>query len=180
MLAQKYDVAVGLYKELIAKEPNSPDLELRLAECYRRMQNTEAALEHFRRVQELQPNNPDAAIWVALLLHMTGHEAEARERYQDIIRLQPDNAVARTKGLLRVQANDFPHEIGIFLGYPLKDVLAFMGQVRLAFSCQGPWKIYGKPDQSLELADRYRHCRCRMAVRLQECTDPAECLREAA
>ena len=80
----------------------------------------------------------------------------------------------------RVAGEAFPHEIGIFLGYPLKDVLAFMGRIRLPFACQGPWKIYGKPEQSLELADRYRHCRCRMATRLQECTDPAECLREAA
>ncbi|HTG82619.1 MAG TPA: DUF3793 family protein [Geobacteraceae bacterium] len=74
----------------------------------------------------------------------------------------------------------FPHEIGIFLGYPLKDVLAFMGRIRLPFACQGPWKVYGKPEQSLELADRYRHCRCRMAMRLQECADPVACLREAA
>jgi len=94
VLAEKYDMAVGLYKELIAKDSTSVELELRLAECYRRMQNTEAALEHFRRVRQLQPNNPDAAIWLALLLHLTGHEAEARDRYEDIIRLQPDNPVA--------------------------------------------------------------------------------------
>lgn len=80
----------------------------------------------------------------------------------------------------RMAGETFPHEIGVFLGYPLKDVLAFMGRIRLPFACQGPWKIYGRPEQSLELADRYRHCRCRMATRLQECADPAECLREAA
>lgn len=74
----------------------------------------------------------------------------------------------------------FPHEIGIFLGYPLKDVLAFMGCIDLPFACQGPWKIYGKPEQSLELADRFRQCRCHMSGRLQSCADPETCLQRAA
>ncbi|HEY6837897.1 MAG TPA: DUF3793 family protein [Geobacteraceae bacterium] len=80
----------------------------------------------------------------------------------------------------RVAMASFPHEIGIFLGYPLKDVLAFMGQIDLPFACQGPWKIYGKPEQSLELADCYRQCRYRMARHLQRCADPEACLRLAA
>jgi hypothetical protein len=90
--------------------------------------------------------------------------------------------MAATLGQLkeRIKGGSFPHEIGIFLGYPLKDVLAFMGRIPLPFACQGPWKIYGKPEKSLELADRYRHCRCRMAMRLRECADPVACLREAA
>lgn len=77
----------------------------------------------------------------------------------------------------RIQNGAFPHEIGIFLGYPLKDVLAFMGQIRLAFSCQGPWKIYGDPASSLELVCRYRQCRWRMADRLTATDDPGSCLR---
>ncbi|MHC1699046.1 MAG: DUF3793 family protein [Geobacteraceae bacterium] len=59
-----------------------------------------------------------------------------------------------------------PHEIGIILGYPLKDVAGFMGISRRAFSCQGPWKIYGNPDESLLLAETHRQCRSRMAGRL--------------
>jgi hypothetical protein len=58
----------------------------------------------------------------------------------------------------------FPHEIGLFIGYPAKDVAAFMGLVTLPFACQGPWKIYGNPVQSLGLADQYRYCRQRMAA----------------
>lgn len=80
----------------------------------------------------------------------------------------------------RARERDFPHEIGVFLGYPLKDVLAFMGQIPIAYSCQGPWKIYGDPRPSLELADRFRECRCRMADRLSSCGDPARCLAGAA
>ncbi|MDU0459421.1 MAG: DUF3793 family protein [Geobacteraceae bacterium] len=63
----------------------------------------------------------------------------------------------------RITGNDsFPHEIGLFIGYPAKDVAAFMGLVKLPFACQGPWKIYGNPAQSLDLAEQYRCCRQRM------------------
>lgn len=77
----------------------------------------------------------------------------------------------------RILTCPFPHEIGIFLGYPLKDVLAFMGEIRLAFSCQGPWKIYGDPAPSLELACRYRECRTKMADRLRSTDTPSRCLK---
>jgi hypothetical protein len=59
-------------------------------------------------------------------------------------------------------SGSFPHEIGLFIGYPAKDVAAFMGLVNLPFTCQGPWKIYGNPEQSLGLAKQFRCCRQRM------------------
>lgn len=91
-----------------------------------------------------------------------------------------DLSLALAQLQTRVAQGSFPHEIGIFLGYPLKDVLAFMGSIALPFACQGPWKIYGRPEQSLELADRFRQCRCHMASRLQSCVDPVAFLRKAA
>ena len=62
------------------------------------------------------------------------------------------------------KSDAFPHEIGLFIGYPAKDVAAFMGLVNLPFACQGPWKIYGDPEQSLGLAEQYRCCRQRMGA----------------
>ena len=41
----------------------------------------------------------------------------------------------------RFGSNSFPHEIGIFLGIPLKDVQAFMGIVSLPYTRTGMWKI---------------------------------------
>jgi len=69
-----------------------------------------------------------------------------------------------------------PHEIGIILGYPLKDVAGFMGISRRQFSCQGPWKIYGNPKESLRLAETHRQCRSRMAGRLLSGWEPYQCL----
>jgi hypothetical protein len=42
-----------------------------------------------------------------------------------------------------------PHEVGVLLGIPLKDVLGFMGLSQLPLTCRGMWKIYGDPECSL-------------------------------
>ncbi|MDO3376861.1 DUF3793 family protein [Geoalkalibacter halelectricus] len=77
----------------------------------------------------------------------------------------------------RIHSGAFPHEIGALLGYPLKDVAGFMGWARLPSSAQGPWKIFGAPEQSLRLAQEFHNCRCRMAQRLSRCASAMECLR---
>jgi hypothetical protein len=65
----------------------------------------------------------------------------------------------------RIASNEsFPHEIGLFIGYPAKDVAAFMGLIKLPFACQCLWKIYGNPEQSLGLAEQFRCCRQRMGA----------------
>lgn len=76
----------------------------------------------------------------------------------------------------RLAAGSFPHEIGVFLGYPLKDVAGFMGLASIPFTCQGPWKIYGNPAASLRLAENFRCCRSQMAASLKNCTSPYEYL----
>ena len=40
---------------------------------------------------------------------------------------------------------DFPHEIGVFLGYPLHDVVGFIENAGRNFTCCGCWKAYGDP-----------------------------------
>lgn len=43
-------------------------------------------------------------------------------------------------------AADFPHEIGVFLGYPLTDVVGFIQNQGRNFTCCGCWKAYGDPE----------------------------------
>ena len=90
---------------------------------------------------------------IRTLLHKAGYDADA-------------SCEALLGELCRriEKKNSFPHEIGLFIGYPAKDVAAFMGMVKLPFACQGPWKIYGNPVQSLDLAEQYRCCRRRMSA----------------
>lgn len=54
----------------------------------------------------------------------------------------------------RLRSNEFPHEIGIFFGYPLKDVLGFMGYSDLKVTHSKEWKIYG--DKSISLLQQKR------------------------
>ena len=40
---------------------------------------------------------------------------------------------------------EFPHEIGLFLGYPLRDVVGFIENRGQNFTCCGLWKSYSDP-----------------------------------
>ena len=42
-----------------------------------------------------------------------------------------------------------PHEVGIFIGYPLKDVAGFMRQIPSTPVHHGAWRVYGIADESL-------------------------------
>ncbi len=76
----------------------------------------------------------------------------------------------------RVSEKGIPHEIGLFLGYPRKDVEAFLGWRDVPASCQRLWKIYGKSRRSLALAEAYATCRAEIAARLMTDTDPCRIL----
>lgn len=93
---------------------------------------------------------------IRTLLHKAGYEADA------------SNAALLAELCRRIRKdNSFPHEIGLFIGYPAKDVAAFMGLIKLPFACQCLWKVYGNPDQSLDLAEQFRCCRQRMGAVLK-------------
>ncbi|MBW2477471.1 MAG: DUF3793 family protein [Deltaproteobacteria bacterium] len=55
----------------------------------------------------------------------------------------------------RMQGIDFPHEIGFFLGYPVKDVYGFMGLCDLPVVGNGTWKMYGKLESSLAVLNQH-------------------------
>ena len=74
---------------------------------------------------------------------------------------------------------DFPHEVGLFLGYPLKDVKGFVQKQRPNDSGQGvAWRIYGDSDSSLALMGRFNAAREKLRKRLQRESDAERfCLR---
>ncbi len=56
-------------------------------------------------------------------------------------------------------ADAFPHEIGVFLGYPLEDVLGYIengGRNCLACGC---WKVYANECEALAAFKRYEKCK---------------------
>ena len=58
---------------------------------------------------------------------------------------------------LRTQP-EFPHEIGVFLGYPLRDVIGFIENRGRNFTCCGFWKSYGDPVEMQVCFACYRRC----------------------
>jgi len=53
---------------------------------------------------------------------------------------------------------DFPHEIGLFLGYPPEDVMGFINDPCKGVKCIVCWKVYGDVSEANKLFDRYRKC----------------------
>ena len=57
---------------------------------------------------------------------------------------------------LRVEG-DFPHEIGLFLGYPPEDVDGFIHRKADA-KCTGCWKVYGNVETAKRVFALYKKC----------------------
>jgi hypothetical protein len=69
----------------------------------------------------------------------------------------------------RFNSGNFPHEIGVFLGYPLKDVIGF---VKCHKKCRNvrktPWKVYGNPETSLQIIKKHNEARNSMQQIIDE------------
>ena len=53
---------------------------------------------------------------------------------------------------------DFPHEIGLFLGYPPYDVKCFMKDPCDGVKCAGCWKAYGDREEACRTFAKYNKC----------------------
>ena len=54
--------------------------------------------------------------------------------------------------------SEFPHEIGLFLGYPPEDVRGFIKSPDVGVKCVGCWKVYGNAKEALLQFERIRIC----------------------
>ncbi len=59
----------------------------------------------------------------------------------------------------RLQATgEFPHEIGVFLGYPLEDVTGFIDNRGKGFLRSGTWKVYSNIAEAEKTFYKYKKC----------------------
>lgn len=56
------------------------------------------------------------------------------------------------------EVGDFPHEIGLFLGYPPEDVRGFIEDGSRSYKCKGYWKVYSDEEKARRLFEKYRKC----------------------
>lgn len=67
-----------------------------------------------------------------------------------------------------ISEHDFPHEIGLFLGYPIEDVTGFIRHSGKNYKFCGYWKVYGDVSQTCALFQSYTECRDHICGQLCE------------
>lgn len=72
--------------------------------------------------------------------------------------LAPEDALERLSLRLCTQ-DSFPHEIGLFLSYPLGDVQGFIEHGGAHYKCSGCWKVYCNECEAAKLFAKYQKCR---------------------
>lgn len=55
--------------------------------------------------------------------------------------------------------DEFPHEIGIFLGYPLEDVKGFIDNAGQNSKCTGCWKVYCNECEAIKTFAKFNKCK---------------------
>lgn len=74
----------------------------------------------------------------------------------------PENgSLADYLGILkkRLDCENFPHEIGVFLGYPLHDIYCFIAHRGEGCLLVGEWKVYRNAEEAKKLFCRFKACR---------------------
>lgn len=71
--------------------------------------------------------------------------------------ISPDRCLMELMRRLR-EEDGFPHEIGLFLGYPPEDVWGFIEHGGKGCKCVGCWKVYGDPEQAQKRFALYQRC----------------------
>lgn len=57
-------------------------------------------------------------------------------------------------------SDEFPHEIGLFLGYPPEDVSGFIENRPGSCKLTGIWKVYGNAEEASRTFEKYKKCAC--------------------
>ena len=68
---------------------------------------------------------------------------------------RPERCIARLAQKLK-SGVEFPHEIGLFLGYPPEDVSGFINKEKCKLT--GAWKVYGDKTRAEKLFAQYKKC----------------------
>lgn len=66
----------------------------------------------------------------------------------------------------RLNSDEFPHEIGIFLGYPLKDVKGYLGKSNLRLVHSNGWQVYGNVHVSQRRLESFKEARFKVRRQL--------------
>ena len=74
----------------------------------------------------------------------------------------------------RISSCEFPHEIGVFLGYPISDIKGFINHRDEGCIFTGEWKVYSDAENARRIFSQYASCRKEIIRRLQSGVKLAE------
>jgi hypothetical protein len=74
-------------------------------------------------------------------------------------------------------SESFPHEVGIFLGYPVEDVIGFIDNGGENYSFCGYWKVYSNEERAKRTFENYDKCRNFLCNKLNQGYDIYQALR---
>ena len=77
------------------------------------------------------------------------------------------------------ECREFPHEVGLFLGYPAEDVEGFRDHGGRDYKCCGLWKVYSDVERAQTCFRRYGCCRRALCRRLEQGRSLGEVFRAA-
>lgn len=113
------------------------------------------------RILPLKVENGRALIYVYRPSHLvedlSRNEAESILKDLGYACRTPEQCVSELMRRIR-QSTDFPHEVGLFLGYPPEDVKGFIDNKACGCKCVGCWKVYGDEDKAKKTFAKYKKC----------------------
>lgn len=59
----------------------------------------------------------------------------------------------------RLSCDSFPHEIGVFLGYPLRDIYSFIKHRNTGCILTGDWRVYHDAEGAKKTFRRFKACK---------------------
>ena len=112
------------------------------------------ALLYVYREARLQRDLQAAGVQT-LLQHYGYQSMEASDAIETLKRRLEDSAA-------------FPHEIGVFLSYPLEDVVGYIRNRGKHSKATGYWQVYGDEERAQRLFSEYRRCKARFQQLFEE------------
>lgn len=147
---------------LVCPDPKGRDLERALDECV-------PCLARMFGVKVVGFRNRAGArlylVYRPALLEAVLANREARELLAGVGYGSTDGGLEDVFGVLRRRCRGacFPHEIGVFLGYPAEDVRGFMTDGGKGCRVTGCWKAYSDEEQARRRSRRFRLAKLRAA-----------------